>query len=115
VRANILDTLKTDFVRTARAKGAPERIVIIHHVLRNSFLPVITMSGMLLINLLSGAFIIETIFNWPGIGWYTIRAIVSSDYNAVVSVTLVIAVLCTIINLLVDILYSALDPRIRLT
>jgi len=115
VRANILDTLKSDYVRTARAKGAPERIVITRHVLRNSFLPVITMSGMLLINLLSGAFIIETIFNWPGIGWYTIRAIVSSDYNAVVSVTLVIAVLCTIINLLVDILYSALDPRIRLT
>ena len=115
VRANILDTLRADFVRTARAKGVPERIVINRHVLRNSFLPVITMSGMLLINLLSGAFIIETIFNWPGIGWYAIRAIISSDYNAVVSITLVIAVICTMINLFVDILYSILDPRIRLT
>jgi peptide/nickel transport system permease protein len=115
VRANILDTLKSDYVRTARAKGAPERIVINHHVLRNSFLPVITMSGMLLINLLSGAFIIETIFNWPGIGWYAMRAIIVSDYNAIVSITLVLAVICTVINLLVDILYSVLDPRIRLT
>jgi peptide/nickel transport system permease protein len=115
VRANILDTVNSDFVRTARGKGLPERLVITRHVLRNSLLPVVTMFGFLLSDLLSGAFIIELIFNWPGIGLYGYNSIVGADYLAVVSVTLLIALICTVINLFVDLTYRLLDPRIQLT
>jgi peptide/nickel transport system permease protein len=114
-RANVLETLKSDFVRTARAKGLPERLVTLRHVLRNSLLPVVTMFGLLLSDLLSGAFIIEYIFNWPGIGLYGMQSVIGVDYSAVVSVTLVVALICTITNLLVDLTYKILDPRIQLT
>jgi peptide/nickel transport system permease protein len=115
VRANVLETLKTDFVRTARAKGLPGRLVTLRHVLRNSLLPVVTMFGLLLSDLLSGAFIIEYIFNWPGIGMYGMQSVIGVDYSAVVSVTLMVALICTITNLLVDLTYKLLDPRIQLT
>lgn len=114
VRANVLETLKSDFVRTARAKGLPARLVIIRHVLRNSLLPVVTMFGMLLTDLLGGAFIIEWIFNWPGIGMYGLESVLNVDYPAIVSVTLLVAIICTVVNLIVDLTYKLLDPRIQL-
>jgi peptide/nickel transport system permease protein len=115
VRANVLETMKSDFVRTARAKGLPARLVTTRHVLRNSLLPVVTMFGLLLSDLLSGAFIIEYIFNWPGIGMYGLESVMGVDYSAIVSVTLLVALICTVINLLVDLTYKLLDPRIQLT
>lgn len=114
-RAVTLDTEAQDFVRTARAKGARYWRVKGRHVLRNSLLPVLTVLGSVVNSLLAGTFVVELIFNWPGLGWYATKAILASDYGAVVSLTLLIAIICTVVNLLVDILYGILDPRIVLT
>jgi len=114
-RASTLDVLGQDYVRTAHAKGVPGRAVLWRHVLRNALLPVVTLIGNIFNALLAGAFVIEAIFNWPGLGWYATRVILASDYASVVSITLVIAVLCTVVNLLVDITYRWLDPRIQFT
>jgi ABC-type dipeptide/oligopeptide/nickel transport system permease component len=89
--------------------------VLWRHVLRNALLPVVTLIGNTFNALLAGAFVVEAIFNWPGLGWYATRVILASDYASVVSITLVIAVLCTAVNLLVDITYRWLDPRIQFT
>ena len=114
-RASTLDVLGQDYVRTAHAKGVPGRAVLWRHVLRNALLPVVTLIGNTFNALLAGAFVVEAIFDWPGLGWYATRVILASDYASVVSITLVIAVLCTVVNLLVDITYRWLDPRIQLT
>jgi len=114
-RASTLETQTKDYVRTAWAKGASRMRVQTYHVLRNSLLPVLTLSGNIINSLMAGAFVIEVIFNWPGIGWYATKAILASDYSAVVSITLIIAITSTIMNLLVDIFYRVLDPRILLS
>jgi peptide/nickel transport system permease protein len=114
-RASVLDTLSQDFVRTARAKGVPNRLVMVKHVLRNALLPVVTLSSNLVNSLLAGTFVVEAIFNWPGLGWYATRVILASDYGAVVSITLTIAFICTMVNLMTDMIYQMLDPRIVLT
>lgn len=114
-RASVLEILTMDYVRTARAKGAHGLGLLVRHVLRNALLPVVTLLGNLVNSLLAGAFVVEAIFNWPGLGWYATRVILASDYGAVVSITLVIAFISTTVNLVVDILYKFLDPRIVLS
>lgn len=114
VRASMLEVLGRDFVRTARAKGLSPLRIYFRHTLRNALLPVVTVLGLDFGLLISGTVLIESIFSWPGLGQYTFHAIASSDYNAVMGVTIVVAVAYVLINLVVDILYVYLDPRVRL-
>ncbi|MGH2446462.1 MAG: ABC transporter permease [Candidatus Limnocylindria bacterium] len=113
-RSSMLDVLGLDYVRTARAKGAPERIVIGRHAFRNALLPVVTIVGLSLGALLSGAVLTETIFLLPGVGRTLFEAITGRDYIVVQALTLVVAFSYVVINLLVDVSYAYLDPRIRL-
>jgi peptide/nickel transport system permease protein len=114
-RSSMLEVLGLDYVRTARAKGATERLVLIRHALRNALLPVVTVIGLSLGALLSGAVLTETIFNLPGLGRTITEAITARDYIVVQGLTLMTAVIYLIVNLIVDISYAYLDPRIRLT
>jgi peptide/nickel transport system permease protein len=114
-RSSMLDTLGQDYVRTARGKGLRERQVIYIHALRNALIPAVTMIGLQTGALLSGAFLVEIIFSWPGIGFYTINSIMSMDFNAIMTTTLLVAVVYTVTNLAVDILYVVIDPRITYT
>lgn len=112
-RSSMLEVLNQDYIRTARAKGLGERPVVITHALRNALLPIITIIGLQLGTLLSGAVLTETIYSWPGIGKWLYDSIVARDYPIVQSVTLIIALIYVIINFLVDLLYAVVDPRIR--
>lgn len=112
-RSTMLDVLNQDYMRTARAKGLKENNLIIKHGLRNALLPVITIIGLQLGALLSGAVLTETIFSWPGIGKWLFDSIISREYPIVQSVTLLIAMLYVGANLSVDLLYTLLDPRVR--
>ncbi|HXF06255.1 MAG TPA: nickel ABC transporter permease [Blastocatellia bacterium] len=114
VRGSIIEELDQDYVKTARAKGLDERVVIYRHVLRNGLIPVVTIVGLQFGVLLGGALITEQIFNWPGIGTLTIDAIRSRDYPLVQGCVLVIAITYIVINTATDLLYSALDPRIKI-
>jgi len=113
VRGSILDVMRLDYVRTARAKGLAERVVIFKHVVRNALIPVVTMLGLQFGGLLSGAVLIEVVFNWPGVGLYAVQSVVELDYQPILGVTIIIGVIYVVINLLVDILYAKLDARIR--
>jgi peptide/nickel transport system permease protein len=112
-RSSVSSVLPQDFVRTADAKGLRRHTVLRRHVLRNGLIPVVTVGGIAMGQLLSGAVITEQIFTWPGIGWLTIQAIEARDYAVVQAVTLIAAAIIVGLNLLVDFLYFALDPRIR--
>jgi len=107
--------MRQDYIRTARAKGLPEREVIIHHMFRNALIPVTTTLGPALAFLIAGSFIIETMFSFPGVGREFITSISNRDYSMIMGTTLVFAVLIAIANLTVDLLYAWLDPRIKLT
>jgi peptide/nickel transport system permease protein len=109
----MLEVLSQDYVRTARAKGAAARAVIFKHAFKNASLPILTLVGGLLGGLLSGAVLTETIFSWPGVGQYVTQAATSLDFPAVMGVTLLIGLVYALINLLTDLLYAFLDPRIR--
>jgi len=113
VRAGLLEVLASDYVRTARAKGARERTVVVRHALRNSLIPVVTVAGIQLALLLSGAVVTETVFSIRGIGRILVGAINDRDYPIVQGVILLIAVIFVLANLVVDVLYTFLDPRIR--
>lgn len=113
-RTNMLEVIKADFVRTARAKGLKEKVVIYKHALRNALLPAITLFAFELPALFSGAIITEQIFNWPGIGAIYMQAFTVRDYPLLMGFTMFIALLTVISNLLADILYSIADPRVRL-
>jgi ABC-type dipeptide/oligopeptide/nickel transport system permease component len=113
-RASMLEVLGQDYIRTARAKGLAERRVYLRHALRNALLPVVTILGLEFGLLLSGTVLVESIFAWPGLGRYMAEAISSSDYNAIMGVTIVVTVGYVLINLVVDLLYAYLDPRVRL-
>jgi peptide/nickel transport system permease protein len=113
LRATLLERLGDDYVRTARAKGAGEGRVLFLHVLRNAALPVLTVLGLQAGALLAGAIITETIFAWPGIGRMTLVAIQTRDYPLVQGCVLVIALSYVSINLATDLLYGAIDPRLR--
>ena len=112
VRATMLEVLNLDYVRTARAKGAPRRNVLVKHTLRNALIPVVTVVGFEIGVLISGAAIVETIFALPGLGYPLLQAITVRDYPLVQATTLFIAVVFVLVNLLVDIAYGLLDPRI---
>lgn len=114
VRSSLLEVLGEDFVRTARAKGLPERIVVWKHALLNALLPVITLLGLQLGVLLGGAVITETVFSWPGLGKLTIDAILRRDYPVVQGTILVISVTYVVVNMFTDMAYGIVDPRIRL-
>ena len=112
-RASMLDILQSDFLRTARAKGVLPLRLILHHALRNAWLPIVTVIGVEIGSLISQAIITETIFGWPGIARLAVQAIYDRDYPIVEVVVILAAVSFVAINLLVDVLYAALDPRIR--
>jgi peptide/nickel transport system permease protein len=112
-RSSLLEVLRDDYVRTARAKGLREFVVVLNHALRNALLPVITIIGLELLTLFGGLVVIETVFTIPGIGRYLVDAITHRDYPSIQAVIFMFAVLVVTVNLLVDILYGFLDPRIR--
>jgi peptide/nickel transport system permease protein len=112
-RSSLLEVLGHDYVRTARAKGLHERRVILAHALRNALIPTVTVIGLAYGGLLQGAVLTETIFSWPGIGRYATLSVTNVDVPAVMGVTLVAALVYSAVNLIVDLLYAYLDPRIR--
>jgi len=112
-RSSTLEVMRQDYVRTARAKGLAERVVILVHMLKNALLPVVTILGPSLANLVTGSFIIETMFSFPGIGREYVTAISNRDYSMILGTTLIYAVLVALANLSVDLVYGFLDPRIR--
>jgi len=114
VRSSMLEVLGEDYIRTARAKGLSDHRIVLHHALRNALLPVITLLGLQLGALLAGAVITETVFSWPGIGLLTIEAIQSRDYPVVQACVLLISLCYVVVNLLTDLAYAQVDPRIRL-
>jgi oligopeptide transport system permease protein len=113
VRANLIETLGEEFIRTARAKGLKESVVLVKHALRYSVIPVLTVMGPLVAALLTGSFVVEYVFAIPGMGRFFITAVTDRDYPLIIGVTLVYTVLLVCTNLLVDLLYSWFDPRIR--
>jgi peptide/nickel transport system permease protein len=115
VRGNLIETMGEDYIRTARAKGLSEKRVIYRHGLRAALTPVVTMFGLDLAGLLGGAFITETVFNLPGIGQYAVQAIFNNDFPSVMGVTIFAAFFFALANLLVDVAYAFLDPRVRYT
>jgi len=112
-RSSMLEVLKEDYIRTARAKGLREPAIIVRHILRNAMIPIVTIIGMTLPVLLAGAVIVETMFQWPGTGLLYITAITQRDSPVIVGLTLVIAAMVLLSNLLTDMVYAVIDPRIR--
>ncbi len=112
-RAALLQTIREDYIRTARAKGLPERVVITRHALKNSLIPVVTILGPLFAALVTGTFVTELIFGIPGMGKYFVTSITNRDYPVIMGTILLYAVFLVVANLLVDIVYAYLDPRIR--
>lgn len=112
-RSSMLEVMREDYVRTARSKGLKERVVVIKHVLRNSLIPVVTYLGMEIPLLIGGAVVTEQVFSWPGIGNLMIKSIDSRDYPVVMGITVLVAVAVLVFNILTDLIYGVLDPRIR--
>jgi len=112
-RATMLETIRQDYVRTARAKGLREFVVIVKHALRNALIPIVTVIGLQMGALLGGAVLTETVFSWPGIGSYIVEGILVSDYPRVQGAVLLIGTIFVLVNLIVDLLYCYLDPRIQ--
>lgn len=112
-RSSMLEVLDQDYMRTARSKGLKNRAILMKHGLRNAFIPVITVLGLQLAGLLSGAVIVETVFAWPGMGRFAVNAIWRRDYPVIMGTVLLFSVTFVLINLFVDILYVLIDPRIR--
>ncbi|MDR7520800.1 MAG: ABC transporter permease [Armatimonadota bacterium] len=113
-RSSVLEVLAQDFIRTARAKGLAERLVVGRHALRNALIPTITVVGLAFGNLMAGAVMTETIFAWPGIGRYAVDAASKLDFPAIMGVTLFVALVYVLLSVLVDLAYAWMDPRIRL-
>lgn len=113
IRTQIIEVMGQDFLRTAQAKGLHDRVVIIRHALRNAMLPLITIIGLDLPSLFSGSVIIEQIFTWNGLGSYILNAVNQRDYPVVMDTTLIIAILVIVCNLLADVAYAVVDPRIK--
>ena len=111
-RASMLESMQQDYVRMARAKGLRERVVVMSHVLPNALIPVVTLGGLAYANLLTGAVMTETVFSWPGLGLYTFRSAAALDFPAIMGITIIVAVTYLLINLVTDISYALLDPRV---
>ena len=114
-RSSMLDVIHEDFIRTARAKGLGEKRVIFVHALRNALIPIITLFGLSLPGLLGGSYIVESIFNWPGLGTLGIKAITAREYSELMALNLITAVLVLLGNFIADMLYTVADPRIRVS
>jgi len=112
-RANMLDTLKADYVLAARARGIPERRVVYRHALKNAFIPVLTMLGLQFAALLAGAILTETTFSWPGMGRLLVERIYLRDYPTIQGVIVVYAFFVSLVSLVVDLIYALIDPRVR--
>ncbi|HTI83420.1 MAG TPA: ABC transporter permease [Acetobacteraceae bacterium] len=112
-RASMLEAIRQDYVRMSRAKGLRERSVILGHVLPNALVPVVTLGGLAYANLLTGAVLTETVFAWPGLGRYTFLSAAALDFPAIMAITLIVAVTYLVVNLITDISYAVLDPRVR--
>ena len=115
IRAGMLEVLQQDYIRTARAKGAPERLVLYRHVLKNAALPFVTVAGLSLGFMLSGAIIIETVFSWPGLGRLLVQAASARDFPVIQAGVFLFGVIFVLVNLAVDLLYAVVDPRVRLS
>lgn len=113
-RASVLEVLERDFVRTARAKGVSRNRILSRHVVRNALVPVVTVLGLQMGTLIGGTVLVEYVFNWPGLSGYLVRAVEARDYPEVVAIVLVISFIFVFLNLVVDIVNAALDPRVRL-
>jgi peptide/nickel transport system permease protein len=113
-RATMLDVLGSDYVRTARAKGLREMAVVYKHALKNAVLPVVTLAGLQFSHAVAGAVLVETVFNWPGLGRLAFDAVLNRDFPLMLGLLLISSVLVVIVNVLVDWLYSVLDPRIKM-
>lgn len=111
-RSALLDVLTSDYVRTARAKGVSERVVLLKHTLKNALVPVITILGLITTVLFSGSVVVESVFGWAGLGRLAIEAANGRDYPVILGVTLLVGAIVVVVNLLVDVLYAAVDPRI---
>jgi peptide/nickel transport system permease protein len=114
-RASMLEVLGNDYIRTARAKGLPERVIVLRHVLRPALVPILTVAGLAFGSLLSGTVLVEQIFSWSGIGQYAYQSALNLDLPAIMGVSLVVAVIYVTVNFAVDLLYGVVDPRIRLS
>jgi oligopeptide transport system permease protein len=112
-RASMLDVVRQDYIRTARSKGLAERIVLTRHTMRNAMIPVITVAGPELAALVTGSFIIESVFSIPGIGRLFVQGVFQRDYGLIMGTVLFYAFMVAVVNLIVDILYAVIDPRIR--
>ncbi len=113
VRSSMLEVLRQDYIRTARAKGLREEAVIVRHALRNASIPIVTLLGLQFAQLLGGAIVTETIFAWPGVGRLVVEAIFNRDFPVVQGVVLVVSLIFVAVNLVVDLSYAVLNPRIR--
>ena len=114
MRASLIEVLNQDYVRTARSKGVRERWVIVKHAVRNALLPVVTLIGSTLGAAVGGAIFIESVFNWPGMGLMLINAVEARDYPVIMAATLVVGACVLVANILTDIAYAAVDPRIKI-
>jgi ABC-type dipeptide/oligopeptide/nickel transport system permease component len=114
IRSSVLEVLASDYIRTARAKGLAEPVILLKHTLKNSIFPIVSVLGPLIAGLVTGSFVIEFIFSIPGMGSFFITAVTNRDYPLIMGVTLVYAVLIVVANILVDMIYMWLDPRVRL-
>jgi peptide/nickel transport system permease protein len=112
-RASMLEAIRQDYTRLARAKGLRERAVILHHVFPNALIPIVTLGGLAYANLLTGAVMTETVFSWPGLGRYTFTSAAALDFPAIMGITLVVAITYLLVNLAIDLSYTVLDPRVR--
>lgn len=113
IRAGMLDVLQSDFIRTARAKGLDERVVLSRHALRNTLIPFVTITGLQMGAVLGGAIVIERIYAWPGVGRLLLNALERLDYPVIIAYALVVAVVFSLINFAVDVIYFLIDPRVR--
>ncbi|MDR3452467.1 MAG: ABC transporter permease [Rhodoferax sp.] len=112
-RSSMLDVLGSDFIRTARAKGLAERVVLYKHALRNALIPVVTVLGLQFGNVLSGAILVETVFNWPGLGRLAFDSVLRRDYPTILGLLLFSSIVVVVMNLLTDLCYRLIDPRIK--
>jgi len=109
----VLDVMRQDYVRTARAKGLNERVLLTRHVMKNAMIPIVTVVGLQVGAMFSGAVVTETVFSWPGIGRLMVQAISTRDFPIVQATVMIVALIFVVVNLLVDLTYAWLDPRIK--
>jgi peptide/nickel transport system permease protein len=115
VRSAVLEVAAMGYVRTARSKGLPPQVVTLRHTVRNALVPILTITGIQLATILGGVIVVEVVFAWPGLGRLVYNSVAARDYPVIQGAVLLIAVLFLVINLIVDVLYAVVDPRIRLS